>query len=462
MILPISDKVEGAVSFEVFERIEKFLKNSDWCYYKSNSGILTILQNYQPNLDRHLTNPEVLRTVANKTQAGSILYVKMDIVGGGTDLSLTIYGDNGEDIYFKEKVRLQKIDVNLVAQTIINWLNVYEKTIPYDGRIIGVLGNNFTIDIGQASKVYIGNNLKVRRPMAKKRHPLLEEVVEWESQALGVGQIVNVSEFQASANMKEYESRSRLQPGDWVIIEKKLAQDVKNKIEYPELEGYEFGQLGTISLGAKVGSGSDTTNIAGDSTKIDGVLYGIHMNLEAWITRNLWIGGKYVKSFASYSTSSGTAALNDVGLSQDEAKFMLGYKYLPLGFFYGPQIDAYVGYGNYSYDLDISAADGFGDHKLSGILMGVRGSVPFHKLFRGYLRLDFLVSPDYEEETSVYGTNVNTATSYQIEVGTNYIYSPQMTIDGGLEITSNKARFSGGDEFHFSDVSLKGGVSFNF
>lgn len=462
MILPISDKVEGAVSFQVFQRVEEYLKNGEWCYYKTNSGILNILQSYQPNLDRHLTNPEVLKTVSQKTQAGTLIYVQMNNVAGGVDLAITIFGDNGKDVYFKEKVRINEYDINLISQTIINWLNVYEKTIPYDGRIIGVLGNTFTIDIGRASKVFVGNNLTVRRPVNKKKHPLLKEVVEWESEELGRGQITNVSEFQSSGAMKEYSTRKKLQPGDWVIMEQKLAQDVKNKVQYPELKGYEFGQLGTVTIGGKLGSGSDTTNISSTNRKIGGLLYGIWLNIEAWATRNIWVGGNLQRNLGSYSSETGNTSIDDVSYSQSETKFKIGYKFLPLGFFYGPQIDTYIGYGSYSFDLDTSAADGFGQHSISGILMGVRGSIPLHRLFRGFLKMDFLISPSYEEEVAVYGENLNSATSYQIEFGSNYVYSPQMTVDGSVEITSNKAKFTGGNEFTFNDVSIKGGVSFNF
>ena len=76
--------------------------------------------------------------------------------------------------------------------------------------------------------------------------------------------------------------------------------------------------------------------------------------------------------------------------------------------------------------------------------------------------MDFLISPSYEEEVAVYGENLNSATSYQIEFGSNYVYSPQMTVDGSVEITSNRAKFTRGNEFTFNDVSIKGGVSFNF
>lgn len=462
MLLPISDKVQGAIAYKVFEEIERSLKFGDWCYYKSNSGILNILQNYQPNLERHLSNPEVIRTIANKTRSGSIIHIIMQTVVNGVDLEIKIHADNGEDVYFKEKLRIDKVDISLISQTIINWLSVYEKTIPYDGRIIGVLGNQFTVDVGRASKVFVGNNLRVIRPLKRKKHPLLNEIVEWESMPIGDGTIVNISEFQSSASIKNYTNRKQLQPGDWVVMQQRLKEDVKNKVDYPDLKGYEFGQLGRASVGLKLGSGSDATNVSNANKKIDGLIYGVYGSIEGWATRNIWFGADIEKNIGDYSTAEGITNLSETGVSQTIVKFKVGYKYLPMGFFYGPQVDAYLGYGSYTYDLDTSASDGFGNHKISGILIGLRGSVPFHRVIRGFLKLDFLMGADYEEETNVFGSSATSATSYQIEAGANYIYSPQMTIDGSAEITSNKAQFSGNNEFHFKEVALKVGTTFSF
>ncbi len=463
MLLPISDKVEGAVAFKVFEKVETYLKNSDWCYYKTNSGILNILQNYQPNLERHLTNPEVLRTVANKTKAGSLFHINISSLTQGTDLAMKVYGDNGEDVYFKEKVRLKRYDVDLIARTIINWINVYEKTIPYDGRIVGVLGNQFTVDIGRASKVFIGNDLVVMRPLDKKRHPLLNEVVEWQTENIGKGNIVNVSEFQSSASMKEYQTRLKLEPGDWVIIEKKLKQDVKNKVDYPDLEGYEFGQLGVAGIGAKFASGSDTVNISNTTNRVSGVLYGINGSIEIWATRNMWGSLEVERNIGSYKLKEGSANTSEPGVTQSIFKAKIGYKYLPMGFFYGPQVDIYGGYGKYTYDMDTSTGDGFGKHSFSGILIGAKGNLPFHRLFRGFLKLDLLVSPGYEEDdVEIFGDSANSVTSFQVEFGSSYVYSPQINIDGSFEITSNKAKFNDAGQVAFKEAALKLVGKFSF
>ena len=43
MLLPIRDSVGGALGFKVFTDVERYLKDSQWCYYTSNSEILNIL-----------------------------------------------------------------------------------------------------------------------------------------------------------------------------------------------------------------------------------------------------------------------------------------------------------------------------------------------------------------------------------------------------------------------------------
>ena len=49
MLLPVQDSVGGAIGFKVFEEVEKYLKQSEWCYYRPNSAILNILSNYNYN-----------------------------------------------------------------------------------------------------------------------------------------------------------------------------------------------------------------------------------------------------------------------------------------------------------------------------------------------------------------------------------------------------------------------------
>ena len=205
MLLPIVDTADSKIGFRVFEEIENYIKDSSWCTYKSNSELINILGQYSKNLESHLANKDVLKVVADKTRAGTLIKVNLQTGAQATDLTLEIIGENGEDKYFKESVQLKNNDVTLIAQAIKNWLDVYEKTIPYDGRVKGILGDQFTIDIGKHSHLYNGSEIIIERQTAKRQHPLLKEIVDFQSEKIAEAKIFEVSDNQAQAKIIQYE-----------------------------------------------------------------------------------------------------------------------------------------------------------------------------------------------------------------------------------------------------------------
>lgn len=442
MLLPIKDSVSGSIGFKVFEYLETYLKEGTWCYYEPNSGILDILANYKRNLDAYLQNKDVLRTIAEKSSSGSLIRVEVMSVMKGVDVKVKVIGDNGEDVFFKDETRLDSDDPLVIAQTVKNWLDVYEKSIPYDGRIIGVLGDQFTTDIGKGYGAYVNNHVQVVRPLRKKRHPLLKEIVDWETQIIGNGKLFHVSSSQSQGNMTQYENRKKAHVDDWVILRTDGPKDANKKSKeeyYDEVNEHSFGKHGIIGIYATIGSGSNSVSNNG-SRKIGGALFGVDILAEIWGTREWWGSLELGRRFSSYSQQEGTVVSSSNTLSESKFKFKAGYKYLPLGFFYGPQVDAFVGYGSYGYGFDTSVADRISGVTFSGLLMGVRGVMPVHKLFKVSLTLDFIFNPGFEEDVKLYGTADSTS-NYHIEIGGSYQYSPSMTYEASLGYTSSKATF---------------------
>lgn len=460
LLLPVTDSVDGVLGFKVYEHVEKFIKESTWCYYKSNSDIINILQNYREGLKSHLNNKEVIRALSEKIRAGSIIRIDLRSQVDGIDIELTVISDDGEDVYFKQKSHVDSDDPFILAQTIKNWLALYEKNIPYDGQIIGVLGDQFTIDVGRASLLRIGQGLKVVAPTKKKKHPLLREVVSWETELIARAKLFNLSEFQGRGKVTTYHAQRKLQVGDWVRIDKEVKTAQISNSDFPEFDQDNFGKLGTVGLRLEVGKGSVNT-ITTESQKIGGLQLGFHILTEVWATRNFWASLELGRRFATYKQEEGTVTGASNNVTAGVFKGKIGYKYLPLGFFYGPQIDGYLGYAKYSYNLDTQTADGFGDSGLAGILVGVRGNIPIHKLFRLYARLDFMPNPGFEEKTVIFGEDESTS-SIEFELGTHYLYSNTISIDGSIQLTSNKAKFSGTREISYKDSLLRIGATFTF
>lgn len=461
MLLPIKDTVGGAIAYKVFEELERYLKDGDWCYYQSNSEILDILGNFKKNLDTYLQNPEVLKILSEKTKAGSLIRIKIDTKTRGTELQIKVIGENGEDIYFSERTVLKTDDISVVVQTLKNWLELFEKTIPYDSRIVGVLGNQYTIDVGKSSGVRPGDSLVIERPVRKKRHPLLKEIVDWEKEKIGEGKIFHTAKAQAQGKILVYESNKRLKLEDWVNFKRKDGAQVVKQERFEDTSEYEFGKMGKLGLFFHLGSGS-ATSISTAQKKIKGYILGIDLLGELWATRNYWGSLKISRKLGSLKKDDGNLVNNSNSETIGKYEIKMGYKYLPMGYFYGPQVDGFIGYGSYTYGLDTQIVDGFTEFGFKGLLLGAKGSMPLQKQYRIHMELSFLLNPGFEEDVNIYG-NADSASSYSLEVGGSYFYSPNISMDGAYGVTSNKAKFkTSGQSLQLKESTFKLGATFTF
>ncbi|EPZ50522.1 hypothetical protein M902_1537 [Bacteriovorax sp. BAL6_X] len=467
MILPVRDSVGGALGYEVFAKVEGYLKSSRWCYYQYNSEIINILSNYKKNLDAALENPKVIKLVSEKTNAGSLIKVKIESLPKGVAVNMQIFGANGRDIYFNEKIELNSDDPGLIAQTVNNWLDQYEKQIPYDARVLGVLGQQFSIDLGKDAGIFTDYEVKVVRPMRRRKHPLLQEVVDWETKTIATGRIVHVGESLSQVKVLRYEDKSLIQAEDWVLISKNTKDSEKRNLKYDPVEGNDrtssFGRLGEFGLALKIGTGSNNNSSISNGTKsINGVDFAIAFDSELWLTRNYWVGLELEKGFGKYSKDAGNLVSDSNSMDSSRFRLLAGYKYLPMGFFYGPQVDVFFGYGSYTHGFDNQVADGFTEINFSGILVGAKASMPLVRGIRIYFQFDFMLDPGYEEDVSIFGSAKDTS-NFHVAAGAEYKYGPNINLYGGIDYLSDKAEFaSDGTKVTVKNTALKGGVKFAF
>ena len=461
MLLPVTDGADNKIGFKVFEDIESYIKDSTWCTYKSNSELINILGQYSKNLDSHLNNKDVLKVVADKTKAGTLIRIGLAVGANSTDVRVEVIGENGEDKYFKEQTQLRSIDPVVISQTVKNWLDVYEKTIPYNGRVKGVLGDQFTIDIGKKSSIYNGAEITIERPTAKRQHPLLKEIIDYQTEKIAEARVFDVSDTQAQAKVINYEGNKKLKIEDWVKVRSQETRKVVEQVAYGDKADNEFGKLGSVGIFLSVGSGSVSQTGASEK-KANGMLVGGDIEAELWATRNWWAGLDFGKKFGSYKKDVGTFSSESNSTDNTAVRVKFGYKYLPLGFFYGPQIDVYGGYARYIYGMSTNATDKFTEFSFSGVLLGARGSLPVVEQVRAYLLIDFLLTSAYEEKVRVFGTD-ESSSNYRLEIGAQYAWETNITLSAGLQILSNKANFKGAiKEEQFKDTSAKVGAIFTF
>lgn len=458
-LLPMTDSVGGAISFKVFEKVENYLKESKWCLYKTNSEMLSILNNYKANLATHLDNSEVLKVFADKLNVGSLIKVKIQSKEEGVDILMSVIGSNGEDIYFKDKKELDTDEIDEISNAINTWLEAYAETIPYDGKVAGVLGDQITIDIGKKFALQEGTPFIIKRPQSKRKHPLLQEIVEFDTFEIGKGKISSVSETQALGHMGSYETEKKVNLGDWVKLEKDKAP---SKMARPEEKKFDFGKLGIASLYLNASKGTGTSVAGSNNKKIGGLLLGLNLKTELWVTRNYFALFEYGKRIGDYDKKTSNMSQETYNVSMSTFKLAGGYKYLPVGFFYGPQVDLYGGYGRFSFGVDNVVSDGFGEAKLHGLLAGVGANMPFMRDYRAFARFEALPYGKFTEENKVHGDS-SSIRSFLIEMGCKYYISPLISLDGSLLVNSQKGKFKATDsEVTYQDTILNGGLSYSF
>ena len=465
LLLPVKDELDGELAFKVFETVEEYLKESDWCFYKSNSEILSILSNHRNNLNDVLEDKKVLRIVSEKTQAGSLIRIKIINRLQGINLKMKVFGASGEDIFFQRETELESEVA--IDQTLKMWLGAYEKKIPYDAIIVGMLGNQLTIDMGTIRGLHPGMKVKLIRPEGKKNHPLLKQIVSWETKDLAQARIFHSEATQSIAKIAENYGRDWPKVGDWVVLEGErpavIVQEGPESFRPDNNDPYRFGKLGTLGIFFDIGKNSATSENSSTPRRMSGPLLGAAFDGEVWIMRNYWATFEVTRGISTLDAENGGSDENSNQASTSKFGFKIGYRYLPLNFFYGPRLDASIGYVKYNFGLDTSRENGFTEVGFKGVSAGIKGSLPLANSFRFGLGLNFILNPKYSEKVSLYGEPASTSL-YNITLGGSYAYHPSMTFDFAYGVTVAKAHF--GEEsqrgIEFKESKLKTGITFTF
>ncbi len=463
-LLPVVDNVDGAIAYKVFDFTQGDLRSSTWCNYKSNTELLDVFTNYRDKLDTYLDKPEVLKTVSEKLNVGSIIRIKIEGVVDGIRVRLFVYGDNGEVKYYENSTLVKSENIEAINLTIRDWLREYSKIIPYDGMVVGVLGDQITFDVGRSRNFQVGQSFTIRKFIKYKKHPLLNSVVEWESELIGKGKVFNFSSDQAVGVIKVYRGNYGVNKGDWIIIENNPKQE-KPEFTKEEIEENKFGKLGIGTLFIEGGDHSVKSGGLSSQKKANGILLGVSLRAEAWITRNYFAIFEYGQRFGNLKEASTGLSRSSYGMQPGVIKLIGGYRFLPMRFFYGPRLDVYTGWAKYSYALDLSSADGFGAADFGGFIGGIKFDMPIMKDTRAFARAEVIMDANFNDSDEIQNSTSSTS-SLQFELGSRFKWNPILFIDAALQITSNKAKFkSGGSSFRdlqFQDSTFKVGVSYLF
>lgn len=440
---------KSKLAFKLYDKIESYLKISEWCNYKINSSLIDVLKKYDKNVEEYLNDPEIIYTVFEKLKVGSLIKVTIKVEDDILKLSMLIYGNGGQELYLSKKESFNIRDEEIIFQTAKSWLEEFQAFIPYDGKILEVLGNSVNIKFPTTMRISEGTEFIIKRLIEKKEHRFLKTVVSYETETIASGEIIKSKPGMSVGRLKVYTKKNPIMVNDWVLFERKKIEENNEVNEGAKYKN--FGSIGIVDIYGLLSSQNTNSTLSSSTKTSGGKIYGLGFNTEIWVTRNY---------FANFTLDKSLGLLNDI----DNSKLRIagGYKFLPMGFFYGPQINAYAGFSRYSFGHKKNVDKGIGTYAVRGVLAGVSGDVPFQKKYRAFIRGEILLLPTLEDEDKVYGSSKKIS-SFLFELGAKYTYDRRLGFVASLEALNNKAKLKGEpSEIKSTLISLKFGGSYTF
>jgi hypothetical protein len=327
--------------------------------------------------------------------------------------------------------------------------------VPFAGHVTGRDESSVTVNLG-SSRLKAGDTLVVGTLDEVKRHPLLQQIVDWRLSQTGRVEVEQVEESIAFAKVLEEEPGRQI--GRYQKIVQILPKPMPTATPAPEgrkqdaATPEELPTLGYVSAGPWLGSFSReyAAPAAANGRLGGGFLMGAKAEAQVWLSRAWFIDGGYgygvwshTQKKLSDSTDTGAAAVSSNTQSLDAA---VGYSYLAASDFFGPKGWVRLGYRSTSYSIPVTPAgdpDEFrGPVAFTSFFLGLGGDLPIRGGFGTHLNVSFGVFPQAVETDFTSGT-ASGASEAVFYLGGYYRLSSKLLVRAGVDVINHSATFLG-------------------
>jgi hypothetical protein len=296
-----------------------------------------------------------------------------------------------------------------------------------------------------------GDTVQIGTIDAVKRHPLLNEIVEWQVTKTGKAVIDQVDEKIAFGHVVSEEAGQLVGREQKVLSVAKQPKEAAPSVSEtrastpapdltsPPTYGWVSGALNFGSFGRDYSSLDNTIGESGS-----GFLFGATGQGEAWFTRNWFADLSIGYDSANYSQhattpgSSGSTSLGGSGLTS----FVLdgGYAFLLADDVMGPKGWVKLGYRSNSYSLPDSASNNTASIAFKSLFLGLGGDVPVRDGWGALIDLGVGIFKGADEDANFSG-NANSVSDVSLTLGGYYRYTPRITFRATLDFLWDSADF---------------------
>ena len=374
------------------------------------------------------------------------------------DKTLNANAINGSDSF---KSALSTAMIRLLAQ------------IPFKGMVTGRDGSSITVDIGSRSNIGKGDRLVVGTLEELKEHPLLKKIVDWRFTTTGKVVVTEVDDGMAFGRIDSEET------GRPVARFQKILQVIPAPEESPDLKILKTDEesrkaslreaptLGYFAPGLFIGNYSReaSSGTAAQSFSGSAFSFGALGDAQIWLTSRWFTEASFGFSTGGYKQKniSTQAESFSSSVTARMSRFRIGFGYFfPFSEeFFGPRAFLRTSYESLSFSLPKDNAGRTSTTKVSGILFGLGGDLPFRDAYGMALSLDFGPFSGGSEAGAYYGTNSG-ASAAELRISGYQWLQPKLKLQLNLDFKSASIDFVNGATISNKFLSVGPSLLFYF
>lgn len=461
LILPTIDNIDG-----IYARpLDRYLSEK----IGDNHHLQLVEKNFAGSLLSPIElerNPREVRRMGKRAKADGVIAMSISKNRSGVNLRINLFsGKDGKLLSTEQKLGIPRYEINEIRNNVGVLLEKVLSRMPYKGKILSRQGNRVTIDLGARDGVRPKEIISVVQVIKLVRHPKFNFIVKSEKEVLGKVKVLKVDEtlsFGIIISEKEKDivkKDSKLAGADNVkyadnnpyLPHKQKAKVVrngnankvtfgKNPKEWVPVKPPVFGaaqiKVGLGNYNTGINDGTNNNNAKKTASPSIGA-YG-----ELWITPNWTFEAELNQGIMEIDnpTSTGPGSLN---VTTTEYNFNLSYGFLFNRAFFGPKVQAILGY--HSYQRFIDSGSPLNSTKYSGFSLGLRGSLPTGRSKEYRFGVEFFthLTASLSESGGTTGTGASNTISRYSFFGEKR-FKENVWITGSLEFKSYSTSFNTG------------------
>lgn len=448
-LLPVSDSIQGTLGDSLFIKTEELLKLHRWCEYQPDPKLHSLLKKYNIKLEEALSSSEVLTLVANKTQAGTVIRIGANYIQQKMRLTIDLLDAQGRDYLYRRTIDLENDSIEQMMEHIAESLQEYAHDIPYSSIVKERVENDLILKVIDQTLYRPGDILIIEAPIAPKKHPLLNKVVEWQTDKIGEAEVRGVYPSFISARLSPLANK-KASIGQWG----KLLHSAPAEVKVPE-KVYARSEANLIELygAAQLLSPYASNNLDNENEKIQGKIFvGGEAKAHLRLTKAIWTELQINTNFGLTGATSSCQA-NAVTLK-------LGYRYHPMPKITGNFLAPYMAYQMASFDYNSQDTDNFVPTDFSSYQFGVLAHYQFKERYTLVGEMAFALSSDPKVAGSSYSGD-KTSSAGMMEIALRYAIDKPYELTGGLTYQKHTARFAE-DELSFASLRIFTGIIYKY